>query len=353
MRLPSWWGKANAVATSPIEVANLATTPAAPVPEAVQSEYDHSGLMRDDEPAATPTVQKETPKPVEPEVKKEEPVVTTPEPEAKQLPSHQLPKHPRSLVRRALEINPSLTMEQIQSASLEDLDDYVERGEQAMRQQAAQAKPAETPPVDEFAIPEEIRKQMWPELAQYIERLAKTTKEAKQKADSVDELRAAVRSREAESIADAVDDAFASLPESISKRLGTGRVSEITPAELQRRNAVLAAAGVDLTKRLPSPKRLAKMLADGATTIFGETPAPVPTVPAPASTNGYTSDANGAKRISEETWAKAGHAAPSNRVSAKEPKGDRAAIAAVAQKLKELGLNDDDDTSVEKSTVPE
>lgn len=309
-----------------IEVANLEVKPT--------SEYDHSSLVLEE------PIEEEAPAESPPEsVKEPEPAPAT---EAKVEPPT-LPKinHPRSLVRRAMEFG--ATREQISAASIEDLDDFVERNESVQPKAKEPEKKAEAAP-DEI---DELEKDLLldPKISAF---LRKERKEKEALKGTVASLAERDQARERSASYDAWDAGFAALGETGKKRYGDGPGEATSEKDQARRNVILRASGIqpgDRASVIAKKIKQADELLYGVSEEVKETPK---VVPDPSKEPGYV---NG-KRFTDEQFKASTVAVPTQR-KVKEPKGDKASEAAIAKMQKEQGWSQNFDSAPELNSVPD
>lgn len=289
-----------------VEVAKPAAEPAKEAEFTDRQAFDEFGQVP--EPTVIPTPAPDAAKPAAPST----PVA--PEPA-------KLPSHPRSLVRRALEYGAS--QEQINAASLDELDSFVS-DQDTFRENAARApKPdAKDPAQDDIdwglrsdGTPLK-ESDFEPGMAALIKRQHREMKE----------LRATVATREVEHAAKTIDGAFANLDNPV---FGSGAAAEITKEEFSARLRLLRAAGIDLNNPPSTPvieKKLKAVMSELGISAKKESPKKEPE-------NAYAEAANGNGRITKEQWDEAGVAVPT-KGNGKPVKGQRAAMQAASEWLK-------------------
>lgn len=266
------------------------------------------------------------------------PAAKTPNPPAK-------PKHPRFLVRRALDLGASQA--DIDAADTEDLDAWVYsetlKRETAKPAAAETSKAAASPEDDEEAV---FRHMEAINVDQkVIDYMRKQRAKIKDLEGGVSKRLEEVEKREQERSRTAainiIDSAFDVLAEyeSVIGKGTAGEVSKDNPSAFKRRRLLLAAANIDplnpppvsiLAKRLkaeivehfkPVTKEEANLYAEAAKT---------PPLPAVNGTNGT------ARKITEQEWEEAATAVPTDK-KAKPIKGDLAAMNAIRAWKKRQG----------------
>ncbi len=331
--------KEQTVAEANVEVANL-EKPA----EKLAAQYDHESDLNefDDVPAKKPA---------------EVPASPPPTPR----------KHPASLRRLAIRLGAS--EDAINQTSTSDLADWIEEQQIVLererdsheRSRAVQnfnRKQEEAPaPVtpkepDDLDVIEQFEKEsnLDPKLAAIFKKLVKENRESKEQVGS---LKKQADDRVIASAEERIDDCFATLPDKYQKLFGNGTLAECTASERKRRGAAFIAAQID-ARNPPSPKILAKKLMAEADELFSV----APDEPAEDS-NGYASleqpkngKALNGKRFTEEDFEQ-GTLARTTQRSSKPLKGKKAAVKAVSDKQRELGLTDQDFEAYEEDGMPE
>jgi len=313
------------------------------LPDPKLQEYDHRDLA-DEESEDTVTPAAEPPAAAAPEAPPEKPAEPTPKP----LKS----AHPRALVRRALELGAArgITRDQIEAATPEELDDWLEQEEALQKQMPVEdKKPAKEEDDDEIVLDDEVVGTLDKGIQKALKAVPKLLKQNKELSKKLEDAEKRDHIRNQKLITEAIDASFAAVPDRYKKLVGEGGIDDIdkTGKEAQRRLAILRHANIDPTK--DSARTIAKKVKDTLDLLYGdETPEPAP---APVKQEKPV-EKNG-KRITPDQWAAAATPAPTRR-QIKEPKGQAAAISAVNTKLREMGiLGADIDDAPELDTVPD
>jgi hypothetical protein len=145
--------------------------------------------------------------------------------------------------------------------------------------------------------------------------------------------------RQMQTAAEQIDAGFGDLGDTFHPLLGKGQRGEVGEAEMERRIAV-----VNSVQRRPGKGPLRQQIAERAREMFGLGADKVPIVPGgnastqparqtpprdPETGQFVTGDGGAGAGLTEEQWAGAGLARPTQRVAPQEPKGDRRAEKAV------------------------
>ncbi len=237
--------------TTQIAVANLAASEPTETPE---PDSDLSFLNE--------TAQAETPKEPEP----------TPEPAPEPKPTLKASAHSRTLIRRALELGAPLgiTRQQIEAASADEIDEFIERQESL---QQPKATPSEKPKDDEdetFEFDPAILSQMDPGIAKAIKAVPTLVKTNKQLKAELEQTKAAERKRQESAAIEMVDSAFEGL-EDAKELFGEGGIADLKGTkEGARRSALYQIAGINFDT--DGQKAINRKIKQAYETMYGDKP---------------------------------------------------------------------------------
>jgi len=278
------------------------------------------------------------------------------------------PVHLPATVRRARKLGASAEM--IGGMSSEELEDWIDdANEQRARDREQQAadravqnfmrasQQPTKPPTDEdddLSLDEEIEKAIDPKVVRLLKKIPELVKENRQ-------LKQSGEARAQNEVSEAVDEALEEIAR--PELYGEGDVTSIAKEsrEMKVRMALIGAAGVTAGD---SPSLVRRKIKAAHKLLYGTTQAPkaaepeleddTPTyggAPAPAPAPKVARQPNGKPRPTAEQYERGATQPPTNR-GKKQPKSKQAAYAAVAQKMQEMQLTDDD-FAYEEDGIPE
>lgn len=204
--------------------------------------------------------------------------------------------------------------------------------------------------------------ELGPDLQKFIggvrSKLKKTEEENKALREALGGVEGKVQTREAVTAVEVLDGAFAALGEKYVPLFGDSLAQDIIGTEeMERRNAMLAIAGIDPKNLTDTKAGLTRRLKAAADKMYGKVlkdPEPakaVETAPAKTETGPYTAKPNGTAPVNRirdangqfiDKWMQAPLAAATNR-GHQEPRGDSRAKQVVAEGLNSIASNPDGD----------
>lgn len=269
------------------------------------------------------------------------------------------PKHPGYLVEFAKEFG--FSDEDLAATSTEDLGRNVAilrsrdqaRHQQLMTEFRVTNQPAAAPPPPPAPEPEpEVNlgideSQYSPEIVALVKKVAGDgVKENRRLQKELHEVRQQTAQMQQTATANHLDAAF-DLVEGFDHVYGKGSGSELElsdPVSINHRiDTIKAVAHINkIDPYRISAKALAKKIQDYSDGLYksNKPAAAAPPAHDPYAGAGTTEEGNGhAKRFTAEQWAAAGTSKPTARVAASEPDGTDKAVAAVAARQRELGID--------------
>jgi hypothetical protein len=266
------------------------------------------------------------------------------------------PRHPRLLRQQAIDLGARLgvTPAQIDAASTEDLEDWVEYQQaQRLHQTRAQPEPAAAQQRDELDLDLD-ESQYDPGLVNALKKFSGAAKKQRDENRQLHEKLTAFEQREAQrrasSTAEQFDAAFDALGDGYAPRFGKGDIGAVSEAEAKRRLAVLLTAGIDVNNP-PPPRVLRQRLREAAETLYGAAEARAPEAPppaAPAPKPTPPKDPVNGRFVppTAEQWDAAALGRPSARNGAPEPHGVKRATRAVAALIRERFADSDEENDL-------
>jgi len=283
------------------------------------------------------------------------------------------PTHSPRLLRlsRELGINPEgMTSDELQDA-IDDEARLIAREKRSRQgffddqaaKQRQQAPVVQAPVIEEDPLDIDVS-ELGPELQKFIagvrSEVKKTKDENKSLREALGGVEGKVQTREAVTAVEVLDGAFAALGDKYIPLFGDSLAQDITGTEeMERRNAMLAIAGIDPKNLSDTKAGLTRRLKAAADKMYGKVlkdPEPAPTqdvvkAPVKTETGPYTAKPNGTapvNRLRDENgkfidkWMQAPLAAATNR-GHQEPRGDSRAKQVVAEGLNSIASNPDGD----------